>query len=60
MFTVAIDPSSLPSRVHQQMNCVLVVTIVDDDGNIHIIHVPFTNCIKRILVICVIEVKSIN
>ena len=31
-FTLTIDPSSLPSRVHQQMNCLLVVTIVDDDS----------------------------
>ena len=31
-FTLAIDPSSLPNRVYEQPNCMLTVTIVDDDG----------------------------
>ena len=31
-FSVTIDPSSLPSRVLVQPECVLMVTIVDDDG----------------------------
>ena len=31
-FTLTIDPSSLPNRVYQQPNCMLTVTIVDDDG----------------------------
>ena len=31
-FSLTIDPSSLPNRVYQQLNCMLTVTIVDDDG----------------------------
>ena len=33
-FTLTIDPSSLPNRVYQQPNCMLTVTIVDDDGEL--------------------------
>ena len=35
-FTLTIDSSSLPSRVLVQPDCVLMVTIVDDDGELHI------------------------
>ena len=31
-FTLTIDSSSLPSRVIVQPDCVLMITIVDDDG----------------------------
>ena len=30
-FTVTINPYTLPSRIHQQHNCMLVVIIMDDD-----------------------------
>lgn len=30
-FAVTIDPYTLPSRIHLQHNCMLTVTIVDDD-----------------------------
>ena len=33
-FTLTIDSSSLPTRVSMQRNCLLVVTIVDDDGKL--------------------------
>ena len=35
-FTLTIDSSSLPSRVSVQLDCVLMITIVDDDGELHI------------------------
>ena len=33
-FTLTIDSSSLPSRVSVQPDCVLIITIVDDDGEL--------------------------
>ena len=35
-FTLTINSSSLPSRVLVQPDCVLIITIVDDDGELHI------------------------
>ena len=34
-FTLSINSSSLPSKVLIEPDCMLVVTIVDDDGKLH-------------------------
>ena len=34
-FNISVDSSSLPSRVLVQPDCVLMITIVDDDGELH-------------------------
>ena len=36
-FSLTIDSPSLPSRVLVQSDCVLMITIVDDDGGLHYI-----------------------
>ena len=36
-FTLTIDSFSLPSKVSLQTDCVLTVTIVDDDGELLIL-----------------------
>ena len=38
-FTLTIDSSSLPSRVPVWRDCMLMITIVDDDGELHIKYV---------------------
>ena len=47
-FIVTIDPYTLPSRIHQQPNCNLVVTIVDDDSKFD--HFKFTKSCAIMLV----------
>ena len=34
--SLTVDPSSLPSRVMLQSDCMLVITIVDNDGELYV------------------------